>query len=369
MKIFVTGTRGMPDIPGGIEKHCQEIYARVADRGHEVYVAVRKPYVRYKWRKWRGVNLVPVYAPRKSSLETITHTCLAIFKARKLAPDILHVHGVGPGLLAPLGRLLGMKVVVTHHGPDYERQKWGRIARAVLRLGEWVSAGSAHEIIVLSPYLRDMIKNRYDRDAQVIPNGVHLPESCGRTAVLDKLGVVPGQYILAVSRIEPGKGLRLLLEAFLRVKTDLRLVIAGYITYESQCSRQLKQMAKKDGRVVFAGHVQGDDLSGLYANAALFVLPSYHEGLPISLLEAVSYGLPVLVSDIAANREVDLPDERFFKCGDAENLQQKLEALLNKTLLPDEEESFRRQIAEKYNWDKIAQETIAVYENTAMESP
>src|SRR6056297_2183309 len=123
MKIFVTGTRGMPDIPGGIEKHCQEIYPLVAQKGHEVYVAVRKPYVRYTGRKWRGVNLVPVYAPRKSSLETIVHTFLAVLKARFYRADILHLHAVGPGLLAPLGRLLGMNVVVTHHGPDYERDK------------------------------------------------------------------------------------------------------------------------------------------------------------------------------------------------------------------------------------------------------
>jgi len=362
MKIFVTGTRGMPDIPGGIEKHCQGIYPRVADMGHEVYVAVRKPYVRYKEPKWHGVNLVPVYAPRKSSLETIVHTCLAIFRAKGFAPDILHVHGVGPGLLVPLGRALGMKVVVTHHGPDYERQKWGWVARVVLRLGEWVSVRWADAVIVLSPYLRDMIKNRYGRDTYVIPNGVRLPEDMGRTEILDRVGVAPGKYILAVSRIEPGKGLRLLLEAFLKVKTDLRLVIAGYITYESACSRQLKQMAKKDGRVVFAGHVEGDDLSGLYANAAFFVLPSYHEGLPISLLEAMSYGLPVLVSDIAANREVGLDERRYFTCGDVGDLAEKLSVLIDQGVSEEEKAWFRKEIAEKYDWGRIAGETVRVYE-------
>ena len=174
MRIFVTGTRGIPHIPGGVEKHCQELYPLIAKAGHEVILATRTPYVRERLVEWHGVTLSHIYAPHKKSLEAIVHTFLALLKARRYHPDIVHIHAVGPALLVPVARLLGLKVVFTNHGPDYDREKWGGLAKGVLRLGEKLGGRWANEVIVISNVIRKIIQRRCGREANLIYNGVPL---------------------------------------------------------------------------------------------------------------------------------------------------------------------------------------------------
>jgi len=361
MKIFVTGTRGIPDIPGGVEKHCQELYPRLIAEGHEVILATRTPYIEGRLDSWRGVKLCHIFAPRKKSIEAIVHTFLSILKARSLGPDVVHIHAIGPAIMVPFARLLGLKVVITNHGPDYDRQKWDRSAKFVLRLGEKVGGMFANEVIVISNVIADIISKRCGRESNLIYNGVPLPHKSDATDFLQKCGIVPGIYILAVARFVPEKGLHDLIEAFLQVEGDVQLVIAGDADHESDYSRELKEVAKKDSRIVLTGYITGEDLNQVYSHARLFVLPSYHEGLPICLLEAMSYGLPVLVSDIPANMEVDLPVERFFKCGNTDELHKKIKALVEKPLTSEEQRHTRDQISSKYNWDLIANQTLDVY--------
>jgi len=361
MKIFVTGTRGIPDIPGGIEKHCQNLYPLIASRGHEVYVATRKPYVKNHWKKWNGVNLVELYAPASKNLEAIVHTFLAVLKARQCNADILHIHAIGPGLMVPLARILGLKVVVTNHGPDYNRDKWSKIAKAGLWVGEWLSGKYAHEVIAISKIIQDILKKRCNRVPKIIYNGVFLPEKSRNTDFLKSLDIEPGRYILAVSRIEPEKGLDLLIDAFNQLKTDQKLVIAGYSHYKTEYNTQLQKKIINNSRIILSGFVTGEPLAQLYSHAGLFVLPSYHEGLPISLLEAMSYGLSVLVSDIPANLELNLSRKRYFKCGDINDLKEKIDYHLANPISPDEKSIFRSRIKETYNWEKIAAQTIKVY--------
>jgi glycosyltransferase involved in cell wall biosynthesis len=362
MRIFVTGTRGIPGIPGGVEKHCQDLYPLIAAAGHEIILATRTPYVTERRKEWQKVSLAHIYAPRKKSLEAIVHTFLAVLKARSLHPDIVHIHAVGPGLLVPFARLLGLKVVFTSHGPDYDRQKWGWAGKTMLRLGEYLGGRWANEVIVISRVIADIIRDRCGREANLVYNGVVLPEKSGRTDYLDILGVKPGRYILAVARLVPEKGLHDLLAAFKGVCGDYRLVIAGDADHETDYSRDLKKAAAVDARVVLTGYITGEPLRQVFSHARLFCLPSYHEGLPIALLEAMSYGLPVLVSDIPANKEVALPLERYFKCGNVADLTQQLGSLLEKEITPAEQMEYRRQIEEKYNWGKIAEQTVRVYE-------
>jgi len=369
MKIFVTGTRGIPDISGGVEKHCQELYPLIAAQGHEVFVATRKSYVKDPVvHKWRGVRLIHLYAPRKKSLEAAVHTFLAVLKAWRVKPDIVHVHAVGPCLMVPLARLLGMRVVMTHHGPDYERQKWNRPARLALRLGEWLGGCFANEVIVISRLIESLVWQKCRRSSTVIFNGVRLPEKTEKTDYLETIGVQPGRYILAVARFVPEKGLDLLIKAFKEIGGDFKLVVAGDADHEAVYSRNLKEEMAGDDRIVSTGYINGEALNQVYSHAGLFVLPSFHEGLPIALLEAMSYDLPVLVSDIPANREVDLPEERFFRCGDVPDLKKKIAALWNKDLTVDEKNHFRSLLAEQYNWDKIARQTIGVYEKVLKKS-
>lgn len=362
MKIFVTGTRGIPDIPGGVEKHCHELYPLIAAQGHEVIVATRTPYVTERKSNWHGVHLKHIFAPRKKSLEAIIHTFFAVIKARFHNPDIVHIHAVGPGLMVPFARMLGLKVVVTNHGPDYDRQKWGGLAKKMLRLGEYLGARFANQVIVISTVIADIIRKRCGRESNLIYNGVPIPERTDQVDYLEQKSITPQNYILALARFVPEKGLHDLINAFKEIEGDYQLVIAGDADHETEYSRNLKTIAARDERIILTGYITGEPLNQVLSHARLFVLPSYHEGLPIALLEAMSYGLPVLVSDIPANKEVDLPRERFFKCGDVDDLQNKLQMLLEKELTDQEKQDLRNLIKEHYDWQKIADQTIAVYE-------
>lgn len=367
MKIFVTGTRGIPDIPGGVEKHCQELYPLIVKSGHEVILATRTPYITGKESSWQGVKLCHIFAPRKKSLEAIVHTFLAVLKARLLNVDLIHIHAVGPGLMAPLARMLGLHVVVTNHGPDYDRQKWGRAAKAMLQLGEYLGGKFANEIIVISSVIAAIIQKRCGRTSNLIYNGVPLPAVNSDTSYLAERSITPKKYILAVARFVPEKGLHDLLESFKELAGDYQLVIAGDADHETSYSAALKARAAEDQRVVLTGYITGSPLQEIFANARLFVLPSSHEGLPIALLEAMSYELPVLVSDIPANKEVNLESYRYFKCGDQESLASQMKKLIDMGLPEQEKSRYRHMLNSMYNWQKIAEQTIAVYEKALAE--
>lgn len=362
MKIFVTGTRGIPDIPGGVEKHCQKLYPRIVSRGHQVWLSTRIPYLDRNLRQWKGVDLLPTFAPRIKSLEAIVHTFLSLFKAIYHRPDLVHIHAIGPSILTPLARLMGFAVVITNHGPDYERQKWGYIAKRILRLGEKLGGKWASEVIAISPVISGIIQKRCRRKAHLIFNGVVLPEISKSTGYLKEIGVTPGKYILAVSRLVPEKGLHDLLQAFKTMDAQSNLVIAGGADHETEYSRHLKNEASRDPRIILTGYITGDQLNQVYSHARLFVLPSYHEGLPIALLEAMSYGLTVLASDIPANMHAGLPERFYFRLGDLEDLREKIQSLYESHLSVEEKQAIQSIIINKYNWDKIADQTIQVYE-------
>ncbi len=361
MKIFVTGTRGVPDIPGGVEKHCQELYPLLASMGHDVFVATRRPYVKNTATQWRNIHLCHIYAPRRKSLEAIVHTFLAVLQAWRLKVDIVHIHAVGPGLLVPLARLLGLCVVVTNHGPDYDRNKWGKTARFMLRTGEYLSGRFAHEVIAISAVIQGIIGQRCGREAKLICNGVTQPDISKTTTFLESLNVTPGKYILAVSRLVPEKGLHDLIVAFQNLKTDWQLVIAGDADHETEYSTSLKAHIAGTPGGVHTGYIIGEELNQVYSHAGLFVLPSYHEGLPIALLEALSYGLPVLVSDIPANLEVGLAAENYFGCGNTADLGTKIAYHLDSDLAKADRAIYKSGILEKYDWEKIAKQTLEVY--------
>ncbi|VAW50098.1 Alpha-D-GlcNAc alpha-1,2-L-rhamnosyltransferase [hydrothermal vent metagenome] len=361
MKIFVTGTRGVPDIPGGVETHCQNLYPHIAAAGHEVHISRRTPYVTDELKDWQGIYLHDVFAPKSKALEAIIHTFLSVIKARQLNVDIVHIHAVGPALLIPFARLLGLKVVFTNHGPDYDRQKWSRLPKAVLKLGEYMGGKFSNTNIVISEVIRQIVGQRCKRDSVIIYNGVNINEtnSCGD--YLKSIGVKKNNYILAVARFVPEKGLHDLIAAYARSGKNYDLVIAGDADHEDEYSQSLKQLAKENG-VKLTGYIGGDTLHQVFSHAALFVLPSYHEGLPIALLEALGYGLNVLVSDIPANLEVKLDKPHFFECGNVAALCDGMDLLLAQGT----NEAYRQEITTMlntlYNWEKIAKQTVLEYE-------
>ena len=200
MKIVVTGTRGIPDILGGVETHCEELFPRLAVRGFDVTLIRRESYVKDNLTEWKGVRLIDIKSPKKKSFEAIVHTFRAITRARKIGADVVHIHAIGPALLAPYAKLLGMRLVFTHHGPDYDRDKWGKLAKAMLRLGERLGCLFADEVIVISDVIRRLIKCKYGRTEHVhlIYNGVPKPEKRDYPEYFQELGIEKGKYILGV---------------------------------------------------------------------------------------------------------------------------------------------------------------------------
>ncbi len=361
MKIFVTGTRGIPNIPGGVESHCQQLYPLIVKKGHEVKLSRRKFYVETKLNEWSGVELIDNFSPKKKSIEAIVHTFVAILESKKWGADVLHIHAIGPALMVPFARLLGLKVVITNHGPDYDRDKWGQLAKFILRAGEKLGGIWANEVIVISEVIRKIIKDRCKRDSHLIYNGVPIPEKSKNTSYLESLGIVPEYYILAVARFVPEKGFHDLIEAYSRSGLNCQLVLAGDSDHEDDYSRDLIKLAAKNPNIVLTGYITGDDLHQVYSHAKLFVLPSYHEGLPIALLEALSYGLIPLVSDIPANLEVQIDPVYYFNCKQVEHLKEKLIQLWNAEITTEEHSKLIEFVRNKYNWEAISEQTIEVY--------
>lgn len=365
MKIVVTGTRGIPNVMGGVETHCEELFPRMVKRGFDVTVIRRASYVSDGLTEWKGVKLVDVESPKKKSFEAIIHTFRAINEAKRLGADIVHIHAIGPAMLVPYAKMLGMKVVFTHHGPDYDRDKWGRAAKAMLKLGERMGCMFADDVIVISDVIRNLIKRKYNRTRNVhlIYNGVSQPEVCDYPEYFDELGIEKGKYILGMCRFVPEKNLHHLISAYaqvkseeLRVKKDggIRLVLAGDTDFEDDYSLSLKETARKNG-VVLTGFVKGRKLHSLLANCRCYCLPSSHEGLPIALLEAMSYGVKVVVSDIPANLEVGLDKDDYFPVGDIAALAAKLKDVMERPLQHVDYDM------RKYDWEKIADQVAEVY--------
>ncbi len=217
MKILVCGTRGIPSISGGIETHCEALFPILAQRGVDVTICRRSAYVTdaNRMTMYRGVKLVDLYSPKKKSFEAIVHTLLAVWYARWHGYRIIHIHAIGPSLAIPFARLLGLKVVMTHHGPDYDRQKWGLFAKMSLKLGEWCAVHFANEIIVISNTIRELLKNKYGYErAHLIHNGVNIPVPATDNDYTSTLGLENGNYVIAVGRFVPEKGFHDLLEAW-----------------------------------------------------------------------------------------------------------------------------------------------------------
>lgn len=358
LRIAVLGLRGIPNVQGGVETHCEALYPRLAANGYNITLFARKGYVPSKDYLFKDVHVVPLWTFRKKNLEAILHTLYGIFYVvfHKKSYDLLHVHGIGPSLLIPIARLFGIPVVMTHHGPDYDRKKWGAFARKILRVSEVSAVRFATEIITVSKHIRSYLKKRFNRESTYIPNGVNLPDILPPAGYLEKYDLTSRRYILAVGRLVPEKGFHDLLEAYKNLETDCKLVIVGDADHEDKYSRTLKEQSKTDNRIIMTGFIKGKELQEIFSNAGLFVLPSYHEGLPIVLLEAMSYNLRILVSDIPANQELAEPDETF-PVGDIAALRSKLQYVLQHGFSSQERERVRRE----FNWDTIAANTEMVY--------
>jgi glycosyltransferase involved in cell wall biosynthesis len=363
---MMLGLRGFHNVQGGVETHVRHLSSHLHDLGCQVNVIVRSPHhPREISTDWKGIRLHRIWAPTLQGLETLVHTFLGVCYAAVKRPDVLHIHAIGPSLLVPLARLFGLKVVVTHHGPDYERQKWGRFAKFILKIAECVGMNGASERIVISQVIRNLVKNKYGKESVLIPNGVELLELPDTADVLREFGLVPGKYVLMVGRLVPEKRHLDLIRAFSDADMpDWRLVIVGKSDNSDKYTKSVLETIRENPNMISAGFQCGRPLQELYANAGLFVLPSSHEGLPIALLEALSYGLPSIASDIPANLEVGLPEQNYFSLGDIAMLSLKLRGFKGAMQSDGFRNNLRNWVSQRYDWNEIARQTLQVYLNT-----
>jgi glycosyltransferase involved in cell wall biosynthesis len=362
-EIYIFGFRGFPNVQGGIETHVENLAPKLVQIGHRVTACVRSPYVDPQGaRDWKRVRFLRLWTVRNTYLEALLHSLICALVAGFRRPEIVHVQGIGPALVTPLLRMFGLRVVVTHHGEDYNREKWGWAARNVLRLGETFGMRFAHKRIAISRSIEKLIGTKYGKSCEVIPNGVVFADIPTQKDKIAELGLVPGRYILTVGRIVPEKRQLDLLRAFRDAGLEgWKLAIVGRIDHKNKYADLLASEAAVTENVVMTGFQSGEPLRQLYAYAGLFVLPSSHEGLPIALLEALSFGAPVLVSDIPSNLEVIGDPARIFPMGDVAELGAKISALASVKVDATEREAARRDCAQRYDWNEIAERTSAVY--------
>lgn len=368
MRIAVIGVKAMPAIQGGIERHAEELYTRLAARGHEVTVFCRSYATNY--REYEGVRIKRLPSINTKHLDTITNVLLASILSVFGDYDIVHYHAIGPSLLSFIPRVRKrIAVCATIHGLDWQRKKWGRLAAALLKLGEKCAVLFSHSMIAVSNDLTKYFNDKYPKcKVHYIPNGTNKPIKRIPGKALSSWGVEPRRYILFAGRLVPEKGCHHLLTAYKELKTDVRLVIAGADSHSQDYVNSLHDMAQQDARVVFTGFTSGPPLEELFSNALGFVLPSDLEGLPIALLEALGYGLPAVCSDIPPHLEVGYIGQNvqngilFFKSGSVDDLRRKLSVLLaDSKNLRQHANDARAKIFEIYDWDEITRATEEVF--------
>jgi glycosyltransferase involved in cell wall biosynthesis len=366
LRIAMVGQRGVPATWGGIERHVAELGSRLVRRGHTVTVFNRTNYQSHRWRHFRGMRVQSLPTVGTKHFDAIVHSLLSTLAAAVRDFDVVHFHALGPGLCAPIARAVGRSgVVQTVHGLDNQRAKWGGTARRVLDVAEWMSPRVPDETIVVSNALVAHYRRHHGRHVTFVPNGVSPGVRRPVNRIHQRFGLRPG-YALFVGRLVPEKAPHLLLDAYRRVPGDRPLVIAGGSSFTNDYVAALHRSALEDPRVKLLGYVYGDDLAELYSNAGVFVLPSALEGLPLTLLEAASYGVPVVASDIAPHLEVLAPagpGRRVFASGSVEGLTAALNAALDGG--HDERAgaaALRRDVLASYDWERAATMTEAVYQ-------
>ena len=365
LRIAMLGHKRIPSREGGVEIVVEELATRMVEKGHEVTAFNRRGHhisgaEFQEVTNFKGVTVNSVPTIDKKGFAALTSSFFAAWKAAWGKFDVVHIHAEGPAAMSWLPKFRGKKVVVTIHGLDWQRAKWGGFATKYIKWGEQEAVKNADEIIVLSRGVQRYFEQEYGRKTVFIPNGVTRPEKKEADEIKKRWGLTKDSYVLFLGRIVPEKGLRYLVEAWKEIRTDKTLVIAGGSSDTQDFMDELKMMAGEG--ILFTGFQQGRVLEELYSNAYIYTLPSDLEGMPLSLLEAMSYGNCCVVSDISECSEVVEDKAICFPKGDAEGLRETLQRLLDR---PEEAARYKREaadfICQKYNWDDVVDRTLELY--------
>lgn len=370
LRIAMLGHKRIPSREGGVEIVVEELSTRMVRLGHNITCFNRsghhvsgKEFDGENLKEYKGVQLKSVLTVNRKGLAAMTSSVFAALQASFGKYDVVHFHAEGPCAMLWLPKLFGKRCIATVHGLDWQREKWKNgFGSKYIKFGEKVAVKYADEIIVLSKGVQDYFQETYGRKTIFIPNGVNRPEIYVPKQIKEKYGLEKDGYILYLGRLVPEKGEHYLIETFRNVDTDKKLVIAGGASDTDDYMERLKKLADGDERIIFTGFVQGRLLEELYSNAYVYVLPSDLEGMPLSLLEAMSYGNCCLVSDIAECAEVVEDKAVTFRKSDVADLKEKLQKLCNDEKIVQKYKSEAADfICGKYDWDAVVGKTLALY--------
>lgn len=371
LRLTFLGQKLMPSRQGGIEIVVGELSTRMAALGYDVTCYNRRGHhvsgkefddTTANLKEYKNVKLKSVPTIKAKGLAAMSSSFFASVAAAFGNYDVVHFHAEGPCAMLWIPKIFGKRCIATVHGLDHQRAKWGKFAKAYIMFGEKMAVKFADEIIVLSEGVQKYFMDTYGRETKFIPNGVSRPEVKKAELITEKFGLHKDEYILFLARLVPEKGLTYLIDAFKQLKTDKKLVIAGGASDTNAFMKELKEKAKDDERIMFTGFVQGQVLEELYSNAYIYTLPSDLEGMPLSLLEAMSYGNCCVVSDISECTEVVEDKAVVFKKSDVEDLKNKLQELCdNSTKVDKYKVAATDFICEKYNWDDVVKKTLQLY--------
>lgn len=362
IKIAMIGPKTIPSKLGGIEVHVEEIVKRLVERGYDVIVYCRSNYSNANLKNYKGVHLKYMPSINTKHLDTITYSIFSSVNCIFNNYDIVHYHALGPSLLSFLPRIFGKKVVSTVHRLDWKGSKWNKIAKLILKIGEKATVIFPNKVIVVSKTLKKYYEKKYNNNPIYIPNGIEERKIEISTKEINLCGLEKNEYILFLARLVPEKGAHYLIDAYNKLNTNKKLVIAGGSSHSDKYVESLHDKSKENKNIIFTGFVEGKILDELYQNAYIYILPSETEGLPISLLEALSYGQCCLVSDIEENLEVIDNYGYKFESKNIESLYKNLKYLLEneKEVIKLKKES-KEYILNKYNWDNIVEQLDKVY--------
>jgi glycosyltransferase involved in cell wall biosynthesis len=371
MKIAVIGVKGLPATQGGIERYCEELYSRLADRGHSVDLFARSSYIEQPWfsiYQYKGVRVICLPSLPLRGLDALTSSAISAIASTVKGYDVVHFHALGPALFSWLPRIASSaKIIVTCQGLDWQRAKWGKFSRQIIYWGEQVAVKYAHELIVVSEALRSYFQKTYSRETAYIPNGPgQYSESDPQFTYVRSLNLKPKNYILFFGRLVPEKRPDLLIEAFQKLQPQgWKLALAGGVSDTEDYTSELVRLANNNPDIIFTGELKGKYLAEVVRGAGLFVLPSDLEGLPLVMLEAMREGIPVVASNIPPHRQLLTQDRGLlFEAGKVNSCINCLqEALAQPLEMSNRANKAQRYVEVNYNWDKITADNLIVYAN------
>ncbi len=369
MRIAFIGQKGIPATFGGIEYHVDELSRGMARLGHEVDVYVRDWYTKKNMKNYESVKLIHVPTIKSKHLDASIHSMLSTIVALFRKYDVIHYHGIGPAFFSFIPKILGKHIVTTVHRLDWQTEKWGKWAKTCLKLGEFISVRIPDKTIVVSEDLKDYFLDKYKKSTRLVRHGIEIPVKRRPAQIRKTYNLEENGYILFMGRLSPEKRVELLISAYKNLKKSLRkrnikLVIAGGTNSTDGYIHNVKELSGDDEDILFPGYVTGIIKEELLSNALLFVLPSYLEGFPIVLLEAMSYGLCCLASDISPHREAIKPGSTglLFDSNRTSDLERKLEFLINNPeIIAEIRQKSREEMGQRPKWDDVVKDVLMIY--------